>query len=184
MKQFALAALTTISTSIFALTANADVLYEYISSGTYGQASVFSNGNYASINVTVDGLGTNQTIRLSTYSHLPNEGYNFWSGEIPASYVTVKGVDSIAVNVNTCDVNPTTACGPVDVTITMDPDGGEFVTDGSSQYKWDNLIFAIAGPVQVHSATVTGTVNGVPLDSGRAYMGKYDTAHIEVLTGS
>ncbi|MGD8567947.1 MAG: hypothetical protein PVJ39_07655 [Gammaproteobacteria bacterium] len=184
MKQYVLAALTTISTSIFALTANADVLYEYISSGTYGQATVFSNGNYASINVSVDGLATDQTVHLSTYYHLPGEGYHFWSGEIPASAVTVAGVDSIAVDINTCDVNNTTGCGPVDVTVTKDPHGGGFITDGSSQYQWDDLIFAVAGPVQVHSATVTGTVNGVPLDNGRGYIGKYNQAHIEVQTGS
>jgi hypothetical protein len=184
MKQFVLAALTTISTSIFALTANADVLYDYISSGTYGQASVFSNGNYASINVTVDGLGTDQTVHLSTYYHVPGESYNVWYGEIPASAVTVEGVDSIAVDINTCDVNPTASCGPVDVTITMDPQGGGFVTNGATEYQWDDLIFAVAGPTQVHSATVTGSINGVSLDSGRAYIGKYDQTHIEIQTGS
>jgi hypothetical protein len=184
MKHFALAALTAISTSIFALAANADVLYEYISSGTYGQASVFSNGNYASINVTVDGLGIDQTVHLSTYYHLPNESYNFWSGEIPASAVTVEGVNSIAIDYDTCDANNTAGCGPVDVTITKDSHGGGFVTDGATQYKWDDLIFSVAGPIQVHSATVTGAINGVPLDNGRAYIGKYDQTHIEVQTGS
>lgn len=184
MKKYVLAALTTISTSFFALAANANVLYDYISSGTYGQASVFANGNYANINVTVDGLATDQTVHLSTYYHFPGESYNFWSGTIPASAVTVEGVNSIAVAINTCDVNPTTGCGPVDVTITKDPHGGGFVTDGSTQYQWDDVIFAVAGPIQVHSATVTGTVHGVPLDSGRGYIGKYDTSHIEVLTGN
>lgn len=181
MRKIVLAGLAIASASLITLTANADVVYQQVVSGTYGQANGYSNGSYAGINISVDGSGT---ARLVTYTHVPSESYKLWYGNIPASAVKVQGIDSIAVQIDTCTVNPTSGCGYVDAVITMDPKAGGFITDGSTHYTWDNIIVQVAGPTQVHNANAAGYVNGISLDNAGAYIGKYDTASIEVQTGS
>jgi len=180
MKKALLMGLTGISAVLAACTASAEVIYQQVTSGTYGQASGYSENGFAGINVSVNGT---DTARLVTYSYTGSDGYKFWYGDIPASTVTVQGINSIAVQIDTCSVAPLAGCGYVDAVVTVDPKAGGFITDGSNQYTWDNIIVNVAGPIQVHNALVTGYVNGVPLDNLRAYMGKYTNASIMIETG-
>jgi len=167
--------------SLAALTANADVVYQQVISGTYGQAFTYSGGDYAGLNISVDGAGT---ARLVTYYHTPSDGYKLWYGTIPSSAVKVDGINSIAVQIDTCTVNPIDGCGAVDAVVKMDPKAGGFITDGSTHYTWDNVILQVAGPIQVRNANATGSISGIPLDDSRAFIGKYDTASIEVQTNN
>lgn len=179
MKRIALFCLG-VSAVMATSTASAGVLYQQVTSGTYGQASGYSAEGFAGVNVTVDG---SDTARLVTYSSTAADGYKLWAGDIPASAVTVHGVSSISVQIDTCSVDPTTGCGYVDVTIDMDPKAYGFITDGSSHYTWDNIIVQVAGPTQVHGATATGFINGVSLDGLRAFIGKYTNVSMEIVTG-
>lgn len=165
----------------FASSANAGVVYQYVTSGTYGQASGYSANGFAGVNVSVNGTNT---ATLVTYSYTATDGYKLWYGQIPASNVTVRGVTSIAVQVDTCSVDPTLGCGYVDVSFAMDPTGFGFITDGSLHYTWDNIIVQVAGPTQVRSANATGLVNGVSVDGTRAFIGKYTSTSIEIQTGN
>lgn len=181
MKKNVISWLALFSTAFFTFTANAEVVYQHVVSGTYGQATGSSNGAYAGINVSVDESGT---ARLITYNHVPSHSYELWYGEIPSSAVTVHGVNSIAVQIDTCTIDPSPGCGYVDAVITQDPNAGGFITDGSTHYTWDNVIVQVAGPIQVRRANAAGTVNGISIDNGGAYIGKYNTASIEVQTGN
>lgn len=180
MKKIAVAVVV-VTASVVALTANADVVYQQVVSGTYGQAFTYSGGTYAGINISMDDSGE---ARLVTYYHTPSDGYKLWYGTIPSSAVKVDGVDGIAVQINTCDVNNVDGCGEVDAKVQMDPKAGGFITNGETHYTWDNVIIQVAGPIQVHNANSTGYINGIPLDDARAYIGKYNTASIEVQTNS
>ena len=173
--------LLVVPVSLAALTANADVVYQQVVSGTYGQAFVNTGSDYAGLNISVDGAGA---ARLVTYYHTPGDGYKLWYGTIPSSAVKVEGINSIAVQIDTCTVNPIDGCAPVDAVVTMDPKAGGFITDGSTHYTWDNVILQVAGPTQVRNANATGSINGIPLDGARAYTGKYNTASIEVQTNN
>lgn len=165
----------------FVSSANAEVIYRHVTSGTYGQASGYSATGFAGVNVSVDGT---DTATLMAYSNSDGDGYKLWYGQIPASNVTVQGVNSIAVQVDTCSVDPTPGCGYVDVSFDLDPKGYGFITDGSLHYTWDNIIVQVAGPTQVRSANATGFVNGVSIDGTRAFIGKYTQTSIEIQTGN
>lgn len=162
-----------------AFSVNAEVLYQAVESSTYGQANgANSIGEFAGVNVTVDGSDTARLItRTSTAT-----GSTFWAGSIPASAVTVLGAHRISVQIDTCSINPADGCGYVDATITADPKDGGFITDGSLHYNWSGLIQTVAGPTQVRYSNVTGFVNGVSLDGVRGFLGKYTRASIMVET--
>jgi hypothetical protein len=181
MRKIVLIGFAALCASLAALTASADVVYQQVISATYGEASGSSNGSSANINISVDDSGT---ARLITETRTPADGYKLWYGDIPSSTVTVKGINSIAVQIDTCTVDPSAGCGYVDATITMNPKAGGFITNGSTHYTWDDVIVQVAGPIDVRNAIATGYVNGVSLDDGGAYIGKYNTASIEVQTGN
>lgn len=181
MKKAVLMGLAGISAALVVSAASAEVIYQQVVSGTYGQASGYTADGFAGVNVSVDG---SDTARLVTYSNSAAEGYKFWYGDIPASAVTVLGAHSIAVQIDTCSIDASAGCGYVDAVITADPKEGGFITEGSTQYSWDNVIVVVAGPVQVRASQVSGYVNGVSLDGVRAYVGKYNTASIQVVTGN
>jgi triacylglycerol esterase/lipase EstA (alpha/beta hydrolase family) len=159
--------------------ASAEVIFQQVVSGNYGQASVYTADGFAAVNVSVDGSGT---AFLAAYSSNSTDGYKLWYGNIPASAVTVRGVNTIAVQIDTCSVDPTAGCGYVDAVMTTDPQAGGFITEGSSQYNWDGVIMQVAGPTQVHNADATGYVNGVSLDGARAAVGKYTNVSIMIET--
>jgi hypothetical protein len=132
------------------------------------------------MNITVDESGV---ARLITETHFPGDTFHFWIGDIPSSAVTVHGINSIAVQIDTCSINNAPGCGNVDTVITKDPKAGGFITDGSSHYNWDGLIVQVAGPIDVRNAQASGSINGIPLNPTGSYIGKYNTASLEVQTG-
>jgi len=161
--------------------ASAGVLYQNVVSGTYGQASGYSaSGDFAGISVTVDGTNS---VTLITYSNTQNNGYQLWYGLVPNAAVTVKGLNSIAVKIDTCSVDASMGCGYVDVVVSKDPKAGGFITDGSLHYTWDNIIVQVAGPTDVRYANITGYVNGVSMDGDRAFIGKYNQVSLMIQTG-
>ena len=160
---------------------NAGVLYQNVVSGTYGQAFGYTaSGDFAGISVTVDG---SNSATLVTYSYTQNGSYQFWYGQVPNSAVIVKGLNSIAVKIDTCSIDSSMGCGYVDVVVSKDPKAGGFITDGSLHYTWDNIIVQVAGPTDVRYANITGYVNGVSMDGDRAFLGKYTNASLMIQTG-
>lgn len=180
MKKAFVGSLALISAMSLAVSANAGVIYHNVTSGTYGQASGYTADGFAGVNISVNGTST---ARLVTYSYTPAAGYKFWYGDIPASAVTVNGIKNISVQIDTCSVDPSSGCGYVNASFSMDPKGDGFTTTGSIHYTWDNVIVTVAGPTDVRSANATGFVNGVAIDGDRAYIGKYTQSSIEIQTG-
>ena len=169
---------------LFTSVAHSEVIDQLVSSGQYGQASANYGGDigWASATVSVDGNGVNRTAHLFHVSYSPATNYNYWSGNIPANAVTVKGVNSISVNIDTCTVQYIAGCGPVSLTVTTDQPASGWIDNGVIQYDWDGVIYREAGARQVRFSSATGSVHGVPLDTTRAYMGKYNEVSITVST--
>ena len=159
---------------------SAEVLFQQVVSGNYGQVNAYTDDGFAAMSVSVDSTGR---AFLAAYSSNSTDGYKFWYGDIPASAVTVRGANTIAVQIDTCSVDPSPGCGYVDATVTADPKDGGFITDGSSHYNWGNVIFQVAGPTQVRRSNVTGYINGILVDGAQAFVGKYTNVTIEVVTG-
>lgn len=162
----------------FGLTAQAALIDQYTTTSSE-YAQVYKNGT--SVNVSIEGAGVNQVITLSHYNYVTG----YWRGTVPVTAVTVNGVASIAVNVNTCDLPATSSfgaapCGIVDVTFNK----GDYLwkTNGVRQYTWGNTIRQYVGGISTFSASTIGTVNGVVIDSTRAYIGKYNNVTIIVST--
>ncbi len=178
MKKSLMLGILSVAALLTVASANAGVLYSQVTSGTYGQASGYTDAGYAAVNFSTDGT----TARLITYTTSPAGDYNMWYGDIPASAVTAKGINSIAVQLDTCSVVNSVGCGYVNVVIKMDPKGYGFVTDGSVKYDWGNVIVVVAGPTQVRESTITGTVNGITMDGVRSFIGKYTQSSITIQT--
>jgi hypothetical protein len=148
-------------------------------------AQTYANGT--GINVYIEGAGTNQVITLAYSNYTYGVGYRYWRGEVPASAVTINGIDAVSVSVDTCSLTPsvtwgTDACGVVDVT--FNKKDYLWKTNGVSQYKWGDIIYQLVGGIVTFSADATGSVLGISVDSGRAYMGKYNNVTIQVSTAN
>ena len=116
------------------------------------------------------------------YSYSPSTGYNGWSGSIPVDAVTVTGVASISVNIDTCSVSNTAGCGPVYFTVTTNEPASGWIDNGSRQYDWGNVIYREAGNRQVRFSSSAGSVHGIPVNSNNAFMGKFNEVTISVTT--
>jgi hypothetical protein len=166
--------------------AHAAVVDQYVSSGQYGSASANNGGavGWANATISTDGSGVNQTAHLFHVSYSPNTGYNYWSGDIPVEYVTVTGVASISVSVDTCTVNNVSGCGQVDLTVTTDEPATGWIDNGVREYDWNGVIYREVGARQVRFSSATGSVHGIPLNTSRAFMGKFNEVTITVTTGN
>jgi hypothetical protein len=171
------AALVTIAAGI-SFAAQAELIDQYTTASSEF-AQVYKNNT--SINMYIEGAGINQTISLSHY----NTSTGYWRGVIPASSVTVNGIASISVTVNTCDYIASSSwgtdpCGLVDVTFNK----ADYLwkTNGVSHYTWGDTIRQYVGGISTFSASATGTIKGVSIDSTRAYMGKYNNVAVVVST--
>lgn len=159
-------------------TAQAELIDQY-STTSSEFAQVYKNGT--SVNLNIEGAGINQSISLSHY----NTSTGYWRGVIPASSVTANGIASISVTVNTCDYTALSSwgaapCGLVD--ITFNKVDYLWKTNGVRHYTWGDTIRQYVGGISTFSASATGTVKGVSVDSTRAYMGKYNNVTIIVST--
>lgn len=170
--------LFTIISLSFSFTAQAELIDQYTTTNSE-YAQVYKNGT--SVNLSIEGAGISQVITLSHYNYLTG----YWRGVVPATAVTVNGVASIAVNIDTCALTATSRfgaapCGLVDVTFNK----GDYLwkTNGVRQYTWGNTIRQYVGGISTFSASTVGTVNGVVVDSNRAYIGRYTNVTVIVST--
>ncbi len=170
--------------SIITPAAHSAVVDQIVSSGQFGQVSVNNGGNtgWANATISVEGNGVNRTAHLFHVSYSPSTGYKYWTGNIPADSVTVTGVASIAVDIDTCSVSNTAGCGPVSFMVTTDEPATGWIDNGVIKYEWNNLIYREVGARQVRFSSSTGYVNGIPVDGNRAFMGKYNEVTISVTT--
>jgi len=163
---------------------HAEVIDQVVSSGQYGQASANNTGDigWAAATVSIEKNGINRTAHLFHVSSSPSTGYNYWTGNIPVDAVIVNGVNSISVNIDTCSVNYIAGCGPVYLTVTTSEPATGWIDNGVRQYDWNGVIYREAGARQVRFSSATGSVHGVPIDTTRAFMGKYNDVSITVST--
>ena len=156
--------------------------YQYTFDGQWVQ----SYSRDASIYLTVNGNGVNQTVTLQAASRDVSTGvYSYWIGSIPTDAVVVEGIHRVSVYVNTCDyiANYSTGCGIVDVTATSEAgwDNFKISTQTSNFHTWDNLILQQVGHVHDRFTSTSGSVNGVPLSidnsgSVKTWMSRMGTA--------
>ena len=163
-----------LSSILMASSAFAGVVYQYNSSGQYGQAGNGSTG----MELTVDGSGVNEVARLVYYSYAGGS-FSMWAGDIPTDAVTVNGVNSMSVQLDTCTVNNVDGCGYVDVTIDTNEPAAGWVYTGAYNSQYGNMVIERVGHIQARFSTAVGTVNGISVD-GRGFIGKMTDVNVTV----
>lgn len=145
---------------IAAVPAQAEV-YQYNVKGY----TAFAWSKTAAVRLHIDGSGVNRKVMLYANSGVSGVDYKYWGGEIPADAVTVNGINSISVNINTCTVLSNIGCGLVDVTMTTLAGYENFRTrTGAWNYTTPYATFNYVGHLHDRYADVAGTVNGYPLN--------------------
>ena len=168
---------------------------------------VYQNNSDGSITVNVkqEGAGSAQETRLSIIMWLPTGGYTVygtpefklarWSGIVPNQFVSINGVASAQITVNTCtlDASYTTdnACGPIDLTITKDPLAFGDVGAGAYAYNYNGFIYQYVGTWSRHNSTAVGSVNGIMIDTAansafgasRATINRSTKSSVTIVTG-
>lgn len=160
-------------------TAHAEILNQMVSNGGFASAYSGSTG----FTITTEGEGINQKTMLMVNSYNTATGFTSWKGEIPGSAVTVAGVSSISVAIDTCTLNNVAGCGYINATVTKDPLDGGFIINGVSRFTYGEITETVAGVRQVHRASAAGTVNGITLGQfARSFIGKDNSVTVTVTT--
>lgn len=176
---------TMIGLSFFVLSVNAAETNIFKVNGQFGQVPyTYNNGSWASGAVSVDGAGINRTAFLYYSAYSPTMGYNSWRGSIPVEAVTVKGVASISVDIDTCTVSADAGCGYVNFIVETNEPASGWINNGVWGYDYDGYIARYVGASQSRSSTSTGTILGVSADNTRAWIGTMDDVTVEVQTGN
>lgn len=172
------------ATLIGSTTANADLLYQYNSgNGTSAMISTFDAGNSVYLNIGHEGVSGKTHLIYSTYT--PSSGYLYWNGIIPASAIETTGVNSMSINVDTCAVQATYACGVVDVTVIRDAASVPLLNSGLSQMMYGGILYQTAGSFTTYTADASGTVNGLSFSTtNRAWIGRYNNIAVTVSSGN
>ena len=135
-------------------------------SGQMGQASTVIEGPSSTTSViaelSVDGSGVNQTASLDYWviNEYPDNTYDYqyWQGNIPVDAVTVTGVKSMSVDIDTCTVSNVAGCGYVNFTVTTDP-GTPVVNNTAFGWNLFGIIYRSVGASQVRNASSTVICN-------------------------
>ena len=152
-------------TAAVSLPAQAAVDNKYTFNGQWVQ----SYSGDASIYLEISGEGVNQTVYLYSHSGQRSTGDQIiWNGPIPSDAVTIQGIHSVSVKVNTCEheADFSTGCGMVDVTATSEAGWENFrvLTQVSHFYTWDGMMMQQVGHIHDRYTSTTGSVNGYPLN--------------------
>ncbi len=160
------------------------------------QTNVFKmNGEFAQLpysssdqgwvtgSVGVDGNGASRVAYLFYAVYTPANGYAFWRDQIPLSAVTVKGVSSMAVELDTCTVSNTAGCGYVKFEVNTNEPASGWINKGSWGYAYDGYMVRFAGAGQARSSSATGSILGLPVDGSGAWIGTLDNVTVEVTVG-
>lgn len=155
--------------------------------GQYGQFGYTPTADgWVAGSVSVYGTGQDKTAFMFHTSYTYADGYKFWRGNIPVEAVSQVGVSSIAVNVNTCDVEPLNmpGCGPVSFTVTTDEPATGWIDNGVSSYSYNDFMYQAVGARQVRFSSAIGSINGSAFNTSRAYMGVYNDVTISITVGN
>ena len=186
--------ITAAVTSSLAVSANAEVLdvsttqdAAYANFGQTGaEGRVFAE-------LTTEGAGVAQTNYLRVYASTPDASYSYWSGTVPADAVSINGVASANIFVDTCAIQAshwsTGSCGLVDVTLTKYPHDFGWSGGGSSAYNYGDIIMQYTGSWSVHFSNATGALYGVSVDTentpySNAAIGRYTNVSVTVVQGN
>ena len=160
--------------------------------GQIGQASVVIEEPSSRISViadlSVDGSGINQTasLRYWVITEYANDGLDsqFWQGDIPVDTVTIRGIASMSVDIDTCDVSNVSGCGYVNFTVTTDP-GTPVINNTAFGWNLFGIIYRSVGASQVRNASSTGSVLGYPLETSEyAFVTKSNDLEITITVGN
>lgn len=156
----------------------------FVVSGTYGDTGYVYTPGYgsAAATVAINGAGAGATATLMAWSYSP-DGYKYWRGNIPVESVTSTGIDGISVSINTCEISNTGGCGQVDFSVRADVPASGWTDNGVFSYTGNGYVSRQVGERTVRFASSTGYVNGIPVDSSRAFMVKGDEVSISVTVG-
>lgn len=187
---------------MFASVANAEVLETYSTQdASYASFTQNNADGYVSVTFYEEGAGPTQKHYVSIYIQNRDENGNWslkrWNGFLPADAVSINGVNSATINVDTCLIetayNYANACGLVNVTVTKDPLAFGSTSAGAYAYNWGGLIMQYAGTWSYHNSTAAGSVYGINVDTAatnagygyaRANIGRYTNVSVTVTTGN
>lgn len=122
--------------------------------------------------------------------------YERWQGVIPNNAMSINGVASASISVDTCTLtagfSSANGCGVVELTVTKDPLAFGSTSAGAYAYNYGGLIMQYAGSWTTHNSTAVGSVNGINIDTAlnsafgasRAVIGKYTNVSVTVTTGN
>jgi len=171
--------------AFFMSSANAAETDIFKANGQFGQVTyTYNNGGWANGTVSVDGAGISRTAHLFYVAYNPSNGYRYWNGDIPTNAVTVNGVAQISVDIDTCIVNPTPACGPVKFAVSTNQPSSGWINNGVWGYQFDGYMVKYAGAAQARSSSASGTILDQTIDNARSWIGTMDRVTIEVNIGN
>ncbi|MDH5178146.1 MAG: hypothetical protein OEZ39_01910 [Gammaproteobacteria bacterium] len=172
-----------LAVALFSSNVSADLLYQFTTgSAQFGLISSFDAGNSVYLQIGTEQTGKTHLI-YATYT--PTDGLKYWNGVIPAEAVTTTGLTEMNINIDTCTVSPTAACGLVNLTITKDAASTPLINTGVSQSSFDRVLYQTAGSTTSYTADANGSVNGVAVNTtSRAWIGRYSNVTVTVAAGN
>lgn len=146
------------------VTANAEVLVHEVNKGLMAEYSGFTNdGTFVRGGIAQHGVGADKKVRLFYFIY-KDQVATSWGGYIPNTTVSGFGTGNLIVNVNTCDINPTAACGVVKITWKANTDKSRFVS-GIQSRRQGNIMSRTVGTYSYNMADVTGSITGIDLST-------------------
>jgi hypothetical protein len=161
----------------------ADV-YTYNVTGQYGGVRwIFNPAGSVSAEITIEGLGHDRRARLRTTTYGGAMGYSNWHNYIPVDAVTVQGVSSMTVELDTCSVVNEYGCGYVNFTLETTQPASGFHQNGVVRYDFGDVHERYVGDMQVRNAAASGEIVGVPVSNTNSWIGKFTDVEIEIEVG-
>lgn len=140
--------------------ANSELIYQYVNKGTFAYLAGdgYNNGNSLNVQVVQHGIGPDQNTNLIYFVHGPI-GWKFWSGSIPNSALIGAGTSTLTLNVNTCEINPSSYCGVLNITWKTD---GRYSTysSGLRKVQTGDITVQTHGTRTYKSSSTSGSVIG------------------------
>lgn len=144
--------------------ANAEVLVHEVHKGLMAEFSGFSSdGAYIRGGVAEHSDGANKQARFA-YVIYKDQVVRSWVGNIPHSAVNGFGTGNLTVNLNICDINPSSACGPVKITWKANTEQSRFFS-GIQRKKRYVILSKTVGTSSYNMANVSGSILGIDLST-------------------
>lgn len=174
-----LAALPLIAAMAMSAPANSAevVVYKSKTQGGYASASWWDTNRSSYIWLSEGTLNDAEYVQLYYYIYdysSPSLQWTFWSGQLPKTSLAgnFQG-GNLQLTIDTCTIAPTSGCGAIDITWKRNDyyrssNSGVTRSDFNSPYSQYSYSYQVQGSSDYSSATVEGTLLGVPMPASNA----------------